>query len=270
MTGGRFPSVAALKVSDPSGHPSKDPPAFSPQHSLLGAWRRVSCGQPSPTAQHCSQPHSTTPHLSRVGVPTRLLDALWCRPSAARGQGATLSTFPQVPLTREPTCTQAIDPGTSGLTHTPADTSRRSHGSGHFPDFPWSGFPWLAHGSPLHADWFPIPTALLLGALCHLSLFLFLRNPAMSRSPLPHPVTGPFFASRVYTPPGRQKPSGAGPQEPHPSGDRSVLLALVTPVPSPCPALMERSLDQSRMILSGVSGHISHVEALLAYLCIGT
>ena len=33
---------------------------------------------------------------------------------------------------------------------------------------------------------------------------------------------------------------------------------------------MMRSLDQSRMILSGASGHFSHVEALLAYLCIGT
>ena len=29
------------------------------------------------------QPHSTTPHPSRVGVPTRLQDALGCRPSTA-------------------------------------------------------------------------------------------------------------------------------------------------------------------------------------------
>ena len=112
-----------------------------------------------------SQPHSTTPHPSRVRVPTRLPDALGCRPSMAGGRGATLSTFPQVPLTCEPTCTQAIDPGTSGSTLTPADTSLPSRSSGHFPDFPWPGSPWLAHGSPLHGDWFPNPTGLLLSIL---------------------------------------------------------------------------------------------------------
>ena len=112
-----------------------------------------------------SQPHSTTPHPLRVGVPTRLPDALRCRPSAAGGQGATLSTFLQVPLTREPTCTQAIDPGTSGSTLTPTDTSRPSRSSGHFPDFPWSGSPWLANGSALHGDWFPNLTGQLLSIL---------------------------------------------------------------------------------------------------------
>ena len=60
------------------------------------------------------QPHSTTAHPSRVGVPTLLPDALGCRPSTAGGRGATLSTFPLVPLTCEPTCTQAIDQGFSG------------------------------------------------------------------------------------------------------------------------------------------------------------
>ena len=105
-------------------------------------------------------------------------------------------------------------------------------------------------------------------------------RPAVSRSlgvvvrPLPHSFPGPVSSSRpssrVYTPPGRQQPSGVGPKDPHPSGDRFVLLARVAPIPSPCPALMVRSLDQSRMILSRASGHISHVEALLAYLCNGT
>ena len=78
-------------------------------------------------------------------------------------------------------------------------------------------------------------------------------------SPLPHPVTGPLPASRVFsiprgccaapfhhssrvfTPPGRQQPCGAGPPDPHQSGDRFVLLALVAPFPPlplspvPCP-----------------------------------
>ena len=110
------------------------------------------------------QPHSTTPGPSRVGVPTRLPDALGCCPSAAGGEGATLSTFPEVQLTREPTCTYTIDPGTSGSTLTAADTSRPSWSSKHFPDFPWPGSPWLAHGSPLYGNWFPNPTGLLLGA----------------------------------------------------------------------------------------------------------
>ena len=101
---------------------------------------------------------------------------------------ATLSTFPRVPLTREPTCTQAIDPGISRSTLTPADTSRPSRSSGHCPDFPWSGSPWLAHGSPLDGDWFPNPMELLLGA------FGLPAHP-MSHSPLPHPGTSPFRAS---------------------------------------------------------------------------
>ena len=88
-----------------------------------------------------------------------------CRPSAAGGQRATLSTFPQVPLTPEPTCTQAFDPGTSGSTLSPADTSQPFRSSGHFPNFPWPGSPWLAHGSPLHGDRFPNPTGLLLSIL---------------------------------------------------------------------------------------------------------
>ena len=206
------------------------------------------------------QPHSTTPHPSRVGVPTRLPDALGCRPSMAGSQGANLSTFPLVPLTREPTCTQAIDPGTSGSTLTPADTSRPSRSSGHFADFPWSGSPWLAHDSPLHGNWFPNPMGLLLGALG-------LPSHPIFHSPMPHPVTGPFPASRalptlpgccaalatrpclslplfpssrVYTPPGRQQPCGAGPLDPHPSGDRFVRLARVAPFPPPRLSLVPR------------------------------
>ena len=156
----------------------------------------------------------------------------------------------------------------------------------------------MSHGSPLHGNWFPSPTGVLLGAFCHLSLVCFIRHPAMSRSPLPHSLSGPIPASRglpfsrgcgaafapllswscplipslipsLY-PTGRQQPSGAGPQDPHSSGDRLMLLARVAPIPSSCLARMVLSVDQSRVILSGASGHISHVHALLAYLCIGT
>ena len=74
--------------------------------------------------------------------------------------------FPKVPLTREPKCTQAIDPGASGSTLTPVDTSWPSPSSLHFANFPWPGSPWLAHGSPLHGNWFRNPRGLLLGAIC--------------------------------------------------------------------------------------------------------
>ena len=192
------------------------------------------------------EPHSTTPHPSRVGVPTRLPDALRCRPSTAGGQGATLSTFPLVPLTREPTCTQAIDPGISRSTLTPADTSRPSRSSGHFPDFPWSGSPWLAHGSPLLGDWFSSPTGLLLTAFGLPAL-------PMSHSPLPHPGSGPFPASH-----GLPTPSGRCPIIPYleltgspatlwrgPTGSSSIRKplrapstgrSLPAPVPFPCAA----------------------------------
>ena len=199
------------------------------------------------------QPHSTTPPPSRAGVPTPLPDALGFCPSTAGGQGATLSTFPLVLLTREPTCTQAIDPGNSRSALTPADTSRPSRSSGHFPDFPRPGSPWLAHGSQLHGDWFPNPRGLLPGAFGLPAL-------PMSHSPLPHPGTGPFPAShglptpsgrcaalatrlpllrplvpasRVYTPPGRLLPCGAGPLGPLPSRDRFVRLARAAPFPPP-------------------------------------
>ena len=191
------------------------------------------------------QPHSTTPHLSRVGVPTRLPDALGCRPSTAGGQGATLSTSPLVPLTREPTCTQAIDPGISRSTLTPADTSRPSRSSGHFPEFPWSGSSWLAHGSPLLGVFFPIPRGCCLALSVSLPIpcpipLCLIPAPARSLRPMdslprravvrPRPLVP---SSRVYTPTGRQQPCGAGRLDPLPSGDRFVRLARVAPFPPP-------------------------------------
>ena len=155
---------------------------------------------------------------------------------------ATLSTFPQVPLTRECTCTQAIDPGTSGSTLTPANTSRQSRSSGHFPDFPWPGSPWLAHGSPLYGDWSPNPTGLLVGAfgLPPHPMFPFAtyrHRPNLSvpwfRYPLGLLCSLIPPSSRVYTPQGHQQPCGAGPLDPHTFGACFVCLALVAPLPPP-------------------------------------
>ena len=231
------------------------------------------------------QPHSTTPHPSRVGEPTRLPDALGCRPSTAGGQGATLSTFPLVPLTPEPTCTQAIDPGTSASTLTPADTSRPSRSSGDLPDFLWPGSPWLAHGSPLHGDWSPNPTGLLLGAFG-------LPSHPMSHSSMPHPVTGPFSAScglptpsgccaapshppsRVYTPPGRQQPCGAGPLDSCLSGDRFVRLARVAPFPPPplspvqCPRPITRFPRRPRPLGPSCGSSHTPLSVLSPFPCI--
>ena len=141
--------------------------------------------------------------------------------------------FPQVPLTREPTCTPALDPGASGSAFTPADNARPSRSLGHFPDFPWPGSPWLAHSSPLHGDWFPSATGLMLGAFCR-AIFPapFCWPPRAVPLPLPLPVScpvpAPHSSSRVHTPPGRQQPSGAGTLDPHPFGDRFVLLASLS------------------------------------------
>ena len=60
-------------------------------------------------------------------------------------------------------------------------------------------------------------------------------------SPVPRPRSNPLGccaapshpSSRVFTPPGRQQPCGAGRLDPHPSGYRFVRLARVAPIPPP-------------------------------------
>ena len=71
--------------------------------------------------------------------------------------------------------------------------------------------------------------------------------PPPSLSPVPRPRPNPLGccaapshpSSRVYTPPGRQQRCGAGPLDPHPSGDRFVRPARVAPLPPP-PSLLCR------------------------------
>ena len=65
--------------------------------------------------------------------------------------------------------------------------------------------------------------------------------PPPSLSPVPRPWPNPpgclaapsHPSSRVNTPPGRQQPRGAGPLDPHPSGDCFIRLARVAPLPPP-------------------------------------
>ena len=197
------------------------------------------------------QPHSTTPHPSRVGVPTRLPDALGCRPSTAGGQGATLCTFPLVPLTREPTCTQAIDPGDlkvnpqacGHLTAVPEFRAFSRLPGVRFPMVgPWFTTPWRlvsqSHGAVAWRFRSPCPSHVPFASSRHRPV------PSVPWTPYPlGPVCGPSHtpfpapplvpSSHVYNPPGRQQPCGAGPLDPLPPGDRFVRLAQVAPFPPP-------------------------------------
>ena len=213
------------------------------------------------------QPHSTTPHPSRVGVPTRLPDALGCRPSTAGGQGATLSTFPLVPLTREPTVLVfrafsrlpvARLPMAGPWFTTPWRLVSQSHAAvawrfwppipSHVP-FPFA----TSHHLPnLRVPWFPDPVGPLCGP-CHTPVL------APRAHSIPHPVFIPHRATsnplarahRILIRPGTVSCSLHG-------------SFLSTPL-----------LPRTRRVLlrtfrSGSSGHFSHVMAPLAHLCIGT
>ena len=143
-----------------------------------------------------------------------------------------------------PLRTPHIRPGVQGL----FTTSRRQ--APH-------GWPMIHHSM---ATGFPIPRGCC--SVFSASPRLLVRIPATSLSPLPGLVThhGLSPASRafplswgccaalatlpsqsrpllpsshVYTPPGCQQPCGAGPLDPHPSGDCFVRLARVAPIPSP-------------------------------------
>ena len=149
------------------------------------------------------QPHSNTPHPSRVGVPTQLPDTLGCRPSTAGGQGATLSTFPQVPLTREPTCTQAIDPGISRSTLTLLRTPDGRPGvQGIFPTSRGQvphGWPMVHHSM---ATGFPIQhgcclvLSISLPIPCRIPLCL-IPAPGRSQRPMGEDVAGCVAGSLV-------------------------------------------------------------------------
>ena len=84
----------------------------------------------------------------------------------------------------------------------------------------------------------PLPSGNRFVRLARVAPFL---PPSLSPVPRPRPISlgcraAPSHpSSRVYTPPGCQQPCGAGPLDPHPSGDPFVRLARVAPFPPPSP-----------------------------------
>ena len=154
------------------------------------------------------QQHSTTPHPSRVGVPTRLPDALGCRPSTAGDRGRP---FPRSPWSRSRVDLRVLRPLTRGP-QGQLSPLRTPHGrpgvQGIFPTSRGQaphGWPMVHHSM---ATGFPIPRGCCLALsvslpipcpipLCHIP------SPAHSQRPVdslphravvrPHPIPHPVF-----------------------------------------------------------------------------
>ena len=194
-----------------------------------GAFLSVNHIPPLPTPHGLEYPLGSRMHLGVVHP--------WLE---ARGR-----PFPRSPRSRSRVNLRVLRPLTRGPRGQPS-TPRTPHGrpgvQGIFPTSRGQalhGWPMVHHSM---ATGFPISQG------CCLALSVSHPIPC---SPLPHPVTGPIPASCgfyipqgccaapfhpsscVYTPLGRQQPCGAGPLDPHPSGDRFVRLALVAPFPPP-------------------------------------
>ena len=189
--------------------------------------------------------------------------------------------FPRSPRSRSRVNPRALRPLTRGPQGQPSLLRKPHRRPGVQGIFPTSrgqaphGWPMVHHSM---ATGFPIARGCC--SVCSASPHPLVCNPATSRSPVPRPVTHlglfpasrafPFSwgcraalaprpslscpllpSSRVYTPPGRQQPCGAGPLDPHPSGDRFVRLARVAPFPPPS--------------LSPVPRPVTHLGLLPAY-----
>ena len=130
------------------------------------------------------------------------------------------------------------------------------------PSVPWTPYPAGLLCGPRHTP-FPVPSpfsfvpclwptgppaTLWRGPTGSSSIRGPFRAPSMGRSlpapasfPVPRPRPIPLGccaapsppSSRVFTPPGRQQPCGAGPLDAHQSGDRFVRVARAAPLPPP-------------------------------------
>ena len=256
LTSGRFPSAAAL-TGVPSGPPSKNsllPPPPSQPLRRLQLWIAVADSATLLSTTFHHSPSLTGWNTHSAPRCTGLFSIRGWR------QGGRL--FVRCPRSRS-RVKHVLRPLTRGP-QGQASPLRTPHGRpGVQGIFPTSGGQ-APHGWPMvhhsMAIGFPIPRGCCLAlSVTHRPLLQLVRDPAMTLSPLPLPVTGPLTAmvsrfqgavvlplphpfpgyvhpshpsSRVSTPPGHQQPSGAGPLDPHPCGDRVVLLARVAPIPS--------------------------------------
>ena len=255
MTGGRLPSVASHHGFSSFRSPSEGSPGLPPLAQPIGSlqvgflWIALADSGAFLSVNHI--PPLPIPHGLEYPLGSRMHLVIVHPQLEATGR-----PFPRSPWSGSRVNLRVLRPVTQGSQGqlSPLRTPHSRPGvQGIFLDFPWPGSPWLAHGSPLHGDWFPNPMGLLLVAFGLPAL-------PMSQSPLPHPGTGPFPASdglptpsgrfaalatrpsppcalvpasRVYTPPGRLLPCGAGPLGPLPSRDRFVRPARVAPLPAP-------------------------------------
>ena len=238
-----FPSP----IEGPSALPSLTQPFGRPQAGFLwialadsGAYLSVNHIPPLPILHGLEYPLGSRMHLGVLHLPLE-----------ARGR-----PFPRSPRSRSRVNLRVLRPLTRGPQAQPLPL-RTPHGrpavQGIFPTSRGQA----PHGWPMvHHS---MATGLRIPRGCCLALSVSHPIPC---SPLPHPVTGPLPAScgfpirrgccaapfhpssRVYTPPGRQQPCGAGPLDPHPSGDRFVRLALVAPFPSPPLSTVPRPVTQ--------------------------
>ena len=201
-----------------------------------------------------SQPHSTTsiPHGLEYQLGSRMHWGVVHPRLEATGQ-----PFPRSFRSRSRLNLRVLRPLTRGPQSQPSPL-RTPHGRPGVQGIFLTSCVQAPHGWPMvhHSmvTGFPIPRGCCLALLvshpipcplplCHIPSPAKSERPVVSRSHgavvrlVPHPYLRPVPpshpSSRVYTPPGRQRPSGASPRDPHPSKDRFVLLARVAPIQSP-------------------------------------
>ena len=257
MTGGRFPSVAALTVSAPSRHPSKDPPAFPPSTAF---WVPVG-GFPVDSRRR--QRSFALNHIPLLPIPHGLEYPLGSRMHLvvihprleARGR-----PFPRSPRSCSRVNLRVLRPLTRGPQGQPSPLWTPHGCPGVQGILPTSRYQ-APHGWPMVHHSMATGSPITRGCCSALS-FTLIHNPAMSRCPfatschptlpiprvfsrspgavvrplppsLPCPVPFSHPSSCVYTPVGHQQPSGAGPLDPLPSRDRFVCLARVASNPPP-------------------------------------
>ena len=207
-----------------------------------------------PIARSCCSVFSASPHplvrnraTSRSPVPCPVPD-LGLFPAS---RAFSFSSGCRVALAPRPSMSRPLLP--SSRVHTPPGRQQPC-GAGPLDPHP-SGdrFVRLARVAP-----FPPPSlSPVPRPVTHLRLFPASRASSFSwgccaalatRPSLSRPL---FPSSRVYVPPGRQQPFGAGPLDPHPSGDRFVCLALAAPFPPPYVWVVFFFLDLLRALLPG-------------------